>query len=58
MVASTQDCNPSSGVFNRVLRILVSCEVEIMTVNEGVWRYLVEHESVFVRCNLVDLFPC
>ena len=55
MVASAQDCNPSSVFVNRVPRILVSCELEIMTVNEDVLRHLVEHESVSVRYNLVDI---
>lgn len=53
-IPSARDCNPSFVFVNRVPRILVSCELEIMTVNGVVLRHLVEHESVLVRYNLVD----
>lgn len=55
MVASVRDCNSSSVFVKRVPRILVSYELEIMTVNGGALRHLVGHESVLVRYNLVDV---
>lgn len=43
----------ASVFFSRVPRILVSCELEIMTMNEGVLRHFVE--SMLVSYKLVDI---
>lgn len=55
MVVFAWDCNGSSVFVNREPRILVSCELKIMTANKGILRHLLEHESVLVRYNLVDI---
>lgn len=45
----------ASVFFSRVPRILVSCELEIMTMNESVLRHFMEQESMLVSYKLVDI---